>query len=441
MKTENLWNQLKLGEIATPYVIAIVGSGGKTSLMGALAREGKNRNKRVAVLTTTHIRKPPMNMQQHEREVLRNRKAGSITIYGKEVEAGKLSYPGPACYEQICKEADVVLVEADGSRGLPAKVPAPHEPVIPINVNMIIAVSGLSALGQPGADVCHRWELALELLQTQYEKQKEENITERDMSILLKEGYGIPLAYKFPEARFVYCLNQVDTEADMRKATEIVSYLEGEHILLSLKKQKNILYESDKRHIAMIYMASGYGRRFGGNKLLESLQGKPVFQHGLECLREARDILKEENGIHSDIIVVSQYDEILEYAKKIQVRAVSNLKSEEGITASIRIGLKSIEEAEAVLFAVADQPWLKSRTVCELVEEYFESSKGIACLSSGEKRGNPTIFSIEYRKRLEELQGDKGGSQIIHRFPEDVSMLEVEKGELVDIDRRADMKN
>lgn len=433
-----LWDILKLGEVTFPYVIAIVGSGGKTSLMGALAREGMLRNKRVAVLTTTHIRKPPCDILQNGGAFF-GIKAGSVTVFGKEVEHGKLTYPGDICYEQICKQADFILVEADGSKGLPVKVPAAHEPVIPVNVNMIIVVGGLSALEHLGEEVCHRWELALELLHRHNGKHGNESITASDMSILMKEGYGIPLANKFPYARLVFCINQADTKRDRLAAKEIVKNLNEESMILSLKKEKNILYEMDKKHMAMIYMASGYGKRFGGNKLLEPLQGKPVFQHGLDCLLEAEEKLKEKHGIHTEIIVVSQYKEILEYAEKRQVTAVNNLKSEGGITASIRLGLQAMEKAEAMLFAVADQPWMKARTICGLVNEYFESPKGIACLSAGGKRGNPVIFSISYKSLLEQLQGDTGGVRLMNRFPEDVLMMEADSGELLDIDRREDM--
>ena len=59
-------------------------------------------------------------------------------------------------YETAVKEADITLIEADGSRGMPAKIPADYEPVIPENIDEIHIVIGMSALGKPASNVVHR---------------------------------------------------------------------------------------------------------------------------------------------------------------------------------------------------------------------------------------------------------------------------------------------
>jgi probable selenium-dependent hydroxylase accessory protein YqeC len=43
----------------------------------------------------------------------------------------------------------IVLVEADGSRGLPIKAPGPSEPVMPPGADIVIGVIGLDSLGAP----------------------------------------------------------------------------------------------------------------------------------------------------------------------------------------------------------------------------------------------------------------------------------------------------
>ena len=64
--------------------------------------------------------------------------------------------------------------------------------------------------------------------------------------------------------------------------------------------------------ISFIYMASGYGRRFGSNKLYARLDGRPLYRHGLECLLAAAGELKEKDGFDVGLILVSQYRDILE---------------------------------------------------------------------------------------------------------------------------------
>ena len=67
-------------------------------------------------------------------------------------------------YKQACEFADIVLVEADGSKHMPVKFPAAHEPVIPENVNEIQVVMGLHAIGHPFCEVSHRLELVKQCL-------------------------------------------------------------------------------------------------------------------------------------------------------------------------------------------------------------------------------------------------------------------------------------
>ena len=67
-------------------------------------------------------------------------------------------------YEKAGKLADVILVEADGSKRLPVKVPGPKEPVIPENSDQILCIYGLGALGKQAADCCFRMQPSEQLL-------------------------------------------------------------------------------------------------------------------------------------------------------------------------------------------------------------------------------------------------------------------------------------
>ena len=56
-----------------------------------------------------------------------------------------------------------MLCKADGSKGLPLKAHLPHEPVIPKNTMKTICVLGISGMGRPAGEVCHRAERFAEL--------------------------------------------------------------------------------------------------------------------------------------------------------------------------------------------------------------------------------------------------------------------------------------
>ena len=191
---------------------------------------------------------------------------------------------------------------------------------------------------------------------------------------------------------------------------------------------------------AFIYMASGFGSRFGSNKLMASFKGKPLYRYGLECLLEAARMLQQKEGLPVQVIVVSQYREILEDGAAGGADTVYNGQSQEGIAASLRLGVQAaLEDTGLYLFSVADQPYMRPETLVKLVGECLHSGRGIGCVGSCGKRGNPAVFCSWYREELLSLKGDRGGSVIMKKHPGDLLTLEVSGDELRDIDVRGDL--
>ena len=143
-----------------PGVTAIVGSGGKSTLLLALGRE-LSESGRVILCTTTHIY-PPEGVRclvSPGREELAAALAETpLVCAGSLAENGKFQAPELPLAE-LAELADYVLAEADGSRRLPVKAHAAWEPVVPPEANQTILVLGLSGLGQPIRACVHRPEL------------------------------------------------------------------------------------------------------------------------------------------------------------------------------------------------------------------------------------------------------------------------------------------
>lgn len=193
--------------------------------------------------------------------------------------------------------------------------------------------------------------------------------------------------------------------------------------------------------LSFIFMASGFGKRFGENKLYAALEGKPLYRHGLDCLMEAAGRLVGEDGHRVRLIVVSQYRDILKDGQSLGLETVYNGESSQGITASLKLGAGAAGEDEDVcLFFVADQPYLRSATLTEFVRGFLKSGFGMGCVCCSGKRGNPGAFSRKYWEELLMLEGDKGGSALMKVHPADVWTMEVPREELKDIDVQEDLK-
>lgn len=178
-------------------IITVVGSGGKTTLIKKLAARYRGEGKTVLVSTTTHM--------FIEEDTLLTDDAGAIIHALKETgyamagisDGEKIKPLSKETFDAVCACADVVLVEADGSKRLPLKYPNASEPVIPENTDEIIVVCGLNAIGQKAKDVCHR----LELVKSCLGIADETMITASHVQRLVTEGYLKPLKASYPNAK------------------------------------------------------------------------------------------------------------------------------------------------------------------------------------------------------------------------------------------------
>lgn len=186
-----------------PLCAALTGAGGKTTLLQALARALTDASRNVISTTTTHIFPPghaagplasPLRSQgllltEHRslEDVAEELRAFFQAGSGRHLTVGKrekaCSAPDGAdvikveglAPEDVCRLRDLLgagpagadlalLVEADGAARLPLKAHAAHEPNIPACADVVLAVAGLDALGQPLNRVVHRYALAAEQL-------------------------------------------------------------------------------------------------------------------------------------------------------------------------------------------------------------------------------------------------------------------------------------
>lgn len=186
-------------------VIAVVGSGGKTTRIHKLNEKYRNQGKKVFVTTTTHMyEEPECILSGNVEEIVAKLNTCGYCMAGLSAENRKIKALSLEVYEAVCEYADIVLVEADGSKGKPVKFPAEHEPVIPENVDEIHIVTGLCAVGKPLKEVCHRMELVQKCLGVS----EDTILTKEHLEILLQKGYVEPLKKEYPKATLKIFFNE-----------------------------------------------------------------------------------------------------------------------------------------------------------------------------------------------------------------------------------------
>lgn len=187
---------------------------------------------------------------------------------------------------------------------------------------------------------------------------------------------------------------------------------------------------------ALVLLAAGLSRRYGGIKLLDEIDGKKMYRYALE-LSEKLDA--------DEKVIVTGYEEIREAALAQGITAVWNDRPELGISHSLKLGLKKVlecaPEVQGALFLVCDQPYLSADTVNGMLRAFEKGKKKILCPvpegGSLSEAGNPCIIGRDYFDELFLLEGDTGGKKVIRRHPEEVELFFLsEKKELEDIDTK-----
>lgn len=238
----NLASALKI----EPGITAIIGSGGKSTLLKTLGLELMRAGDRVLLCTTTHMfsvagvpwdgssrrldavpwKPGGLHAPGCTCEACAGMNRGSICQAGVlDPETGKLSAPAEPLNE-LARRFDYVLAEADGSKRLPLKAHAAWEPVVPAGTASLIWIVGASGLGKPINEAVHRPELFCERCGCE---PTDTATPERVAQVLNAELRMLSLS----NARIM--LNQVDTLADPTMADRFETALGRSVVATSLK--------------------------------------------------------------------------------------------------------------------------------------------------------------------------------------------------------------
>ncbi len=170
-----------------PGITALIGGGGKTTLLYTLSSELKDKGT-VIICTSTHVRIPEdirlvTAGVPEVKEALRNE---GVVCVGKEAEDNKIT-ASSIPFDTLQELADYVLVEADGSKGKPLKAHAEYEPVIPKGTDKTVLVVGGDGFYKPVNEACHRPEIWASLAGISIE---DPATPEGEAKVIQSEGFG-----------------------------------------------------------------------------------------------------------------------------------------------------------------------------------------------------------------------------------------------------------
>jgi molybdenum cofactor cytidylyltransferase len=179
--------------------------------------------------------------------------------------------------------------------------------------------------------------------------------------------------------------------------------------------------------IAGILLASGASTRFGGDKLLARLEGRPVVRWSAEARAGVVDVL---------VVVVREADSAIRHALDgLPIRWAINREAEHGMSTAIRAGIAALPaHVDATIIALGDQPLVDRRVVEALVARWREGGAPAVqpCYEDG--RGHPVLFDASLFPSLGALEGDVGARAVLDSAGSELELLSFAGPRPIDVD-------
>mgnify|MGYP004654498537 FL=1 len=177
------------------------------------------------------------------------------------------------------------------------------------------------------------------------------------------------------------------------------------------------------KRFGCVIMASGLGRRFGGNKLLADFRGQPLITRAFAAT----------DGIFDRRVVVTRYPQVALLCHQWDIPCLLHdqpLRSD-----TVRLGLEAIGDLDGCLFCPGDQPLLRRETVAALEARGRQEPECIWRPVCRETPGAPILFPCWAFPELLALPQGRGGGYVAAKYPQRVRLLPVQDPwELADAD-------
>jgi molybdenum cofactor cytidylyltransferase len=444
-KLTSLATALRLQDYAGKPLVALVGGGGKTTALFALASSLATQGKRVITTTTTRLYGSQgeesvawCGIDEVERlgALLDEHGQCLVTATRHVPDGGKIEGITQAQVLELYARPDVdgMVIEADGSRKRPFKAPAPHEPVIPEQTTHVVAMVGADIFGKAiHAETVHRPERVTAIAGVAAGDIVTPDIVARVLTHPEGGLFHVP-----PTAHFIPFLNKAEDTADLMQA-EMTARL-----LLAHERVKEVVIGALQKQTfsrwgrtAGVVLAAGMATRFGATKQLLPWRGGTLVGYVTEQLVDVCD---------SVVVVVGHDAEAVAQAvAHLPVEVVLNPAYASGQGSSVAAGATAFLNTSRpfyneVFFAVADHPFLEPALMEDL--QAVRQTNLIAIPRHGDQRGNPVLFDGSLLPELATLAGDSGGRVLFDKYRDATVWLDVPNPQtLMDIDTAETWQN
>ncbi len=157
--------------------------------------------------------------------------------------------------------------------------------------------------------------------------------------------------------------------------------------------------------IGGIVLAAGAGSRFGGVKQLAQLGGRPMLEWALRAMAAS--------PVERRVVVLgSGAEAVMERVELHGAEPVVCDRWDEGQSASLAGGLAALDDAEAAVVTLGDQPRMRPEAIARVIDARGDDYLAVRAIYNGEP-GHPVLLERDLFAGLRDVTGDHGARNLL----------------------------
>lgn len=185
--------------------------------------------------------------------------------------------------------------------------------------------------------------------------------------------------------------------------------------------------------VGAIVLAAGSSSRLGQPKQLLEYEGRTL-------VRRTAEVALGAGCDPVAVVVGAQREQVTAALRDLAVEIVPNDNWERGLGTSIRAGLARLQESDAVILLVCDQPKVDAQVLRQLIARQEQTGQPMVAISYAGTRGVPALFTRACFEQLLSLGDAAGAKTILLARPAEVAAVDFPAAAL-DIDTAEDLRS
>jgi molybdenum cofactor cytidylyltransferase len=185
--------------------------------------------------------------------------------------------------------------------------------------------------------------------------------------------------------------------------------------------------------VSAVVLAAGCATRLGEQKVLLPVEGRPMVQR-------VTDAALGSKAVETIVVVGHEADAVRKALAGRTATVIVNPDYAAGMSTSLQAGVRAVAiGCDAALFLLADQPFVASSLIDQLIERFAETRASVVRPVVAGRVANPVLMSAALFPEILQQRGDVGGRRIVERHAGEVCLVPIDDPRLlIDIDSAAD---